>query len=199
MASSEVAICNMALGHVGISIFIDSLGEASQAANVCRVYFEPARDFALADFDWNFARNRAAMADLGTPPTNWLYRYALPTDCLTVRHLIVAGQREPKANERIPYEIGEEGEVRVLYTDQPEAELVYTRRVTNPNLFSAQFVMALSYLLASHIAMPLAAVSGLGDKALKLYEFTKGKAETASLLEHQEGVERDSDFITGRN
>lgn len=199
MASSEVAISNMALGHVGISIFIDSLTEGSQASNVCNVYYEPARDFALADFDWNFARNRVTLADLGTPPTNWQYRYALPADCLAVRNLVVAGQREPKASERIPYEIGEENNVRVLYTDLAEAELVYTRRVTNPNLFTAQFVMAMSQLLASYIAMPLSAVPGLGDKALKMYEFYKSKAEVASLREHQEGPERDSDFITGRN
>lgn len=198
MASSEVQICNMALGHVGISIFIDSLSEQSQQATVCNLFYEPCRDMALADFDWNFARRRVALADLGTPPTNWLYRYALPADCLAVRYLVVPGSREPRANQRIPYEIAEEGEVRVLYTDQEEAELVYTRRVENPNLFSAQFVKALAQLLASEIAIPLSAVQGLGDRAFKMYRQLKSEAETASLNEHQEGLEADCEFLTGR-
>jgi hypothetical protein len=199
MASSEVKICNMALGRIGQSIFIDSLTERSQAANVCSVFFESCRDAVLADFPWNFATARAVLANLGTPPTNWSYRYALPSDCLTAWYLVINGLREPKANERIPFEVAEENDVRVLYTDQPEAELVYTKRVTNPNLFSPQFVIAFSWLLGSEISMPMSAASGLGDKAFKMYQFTISQAQATSLREGQADPERDCEFLSGRD
>ncbi len=199
MASSEVAICNMALGRIGISIFIDNLSESSQEANVCNIFYEPCRDMVLANFPWNFATGRQALADLGTPPTNWLYRYAMPTDCLAARHLVVEGSREPLAKDRIAFEVAEEGNVKVLYTDQAEAELVYTKRVTNPNLFSPQFVMALAWLLGSEIAMPMSAAASLGDKAFKMYMHTISQAQAGSLREGQGGVEPDCEFLTGRN
>jgi hypothetical protein len=199
MASSVVAICNMALGHIGKTIFIDSLSENSQAASVCNVFYEPCRDMALADAHWNFASKRVELADLGTPPTNWLYRYALPTDCIEARYLIVLGSRTPLAKDRIPFELAEENSVRVLYTDQEEAELVYTKRQENPNLFSPQFVFSMSLLLASRIVMPLSAAPALADKMLNMYEIYINKARTASLREGQNDVEPDCEFVTGRN
>ena len=199
MASSVVAICNMALARVGQSIFIDSLSENITAAGVCDLFYEPCRDTVLADGYWNFANTRIALADLGTPPTNWLYRYALPTDCLAVRYLIVEGSRTPLAKDRIPFEVAEEGNVRVLYTDQEEAELLYTKRQENPNLFSPQFISALAWLLASEIAMPLSAAPTLGDKAYKMYLNCISQAQAASLREGQNDVEPDCEFLTGRN
>ena len=164
MASSVVAICNMAIGRIGQSNFIDALSEASLQANVCNIFYETCRDMALVDGHWNFATGRVVLADLGTPPTNWLYRYGLPTDCLSARYLVVPGLRTPLVKDRIPFDVAEENDARVLYTDQEEAELVYIKRQENPNLFSPQFNSALAWLLASNIAMPLSAAPALGKR-----------------------------------
>lgn len=199
MASSEVKICNMALGRVGVSIFIDALTEASQAATVCNLFYEPCRDRALVDGRFNFAKSRAVLADLGTPPTNWAYRYALPSDCLDAQRIVSPGSRNPLAKGRIPFELAEEGGARVLYTDQAQAELVYTKRVTNPNLFTPQFESALAWLLASEVGMPLSAAPNLSNNALKMYLSEISAAQAASLNESQEDPEPDCEFITGRN
>lgn len=199
MASSEVKICNMALGRVGVSIFIDALTESSQAAVVCNQFYESSRDRALVEGRFNFATTRATLADLGTPPTNWSYRYALPSDCLDVQRIVTPGIRNPLAKNRIPFELAEEAGARVLYTDQAQAELVYTKRVTNPNLFSPQFESALAWLLASEITMPLAAAPNLATNAFKRYLGEISAAQAASLNEAQEDVEPDSEFISGRN
>lgn len=199
MASSEVKICNMALGRVGVSSFIDALTESSQEAAVCSQFYESSRDRALVEGRFNFATSRAVLADLGTPPTNWGYRYALPSDCINVHHLVVAGSRNPTAKNRIQFELAEEGGARVLYTDQEQAELVYTKRITNPNLFTPQFESALAWLLASEIAMPLSAQPSMMSNALKMYVREIGIAQAASLNESQEDAEPDCEFITGRN
>lgn len=199
MASSEVKICNMALGRVGVSIFIAALTESSQAATVCNQFYEPCRDRALVDGQFNFATSRAVLADLGTPPTNWEYRYALPSDCIDAQKIVLPGSRNPLAKNRIPFELAEEDGARVLYTDQAEAELVYTKRITNPNLFTPQFESALAWLLASEIAMPLSAQPSLMSNALKMYLREIAAAQAASLNESQEDAEPESEFITGRN
>lgn len=198
MASSEVAICNLGLGRIGISIFISSLSEASNEARVCSIFYEPCRDMVLQDFHWNFAGKRAVLANLGTPPTNWAYRYALPSDCLEARYLVVPGSRQPRSGQRIAYEVSVEDDVKVLYTDQENAELVYTCRVTNPNLFSPLFIMALGWLIGAECAMPLSAAPGLGDAARRNYALTISAAGSSSLREAEPGPEPESEFISAR-
>jgi hypothetical protein len=199
MAVSEVQICNVALGRIGQSIFIDALTERSQAASVCNLFFEPCRDRALADGLWDFATTRVVLADLGANPVNWSYRYALPSDFLAAQYLVIPGIRTPRADQRIPYRLATEGEQRVLYTDLPQAELVYTRRVTNPSLFSPQFNSALSWLIASEIALPLSATPKLAGNAAQMYQIEIAQAQAASLNQHQDDREPESEFITGRN
>jgi hypothetical protein len=198
MAATEVGICNMALGNIGISMFISSLSEASNEARVCSTYYEPARDMVLRDFPWNCSKSFSVLADLGTPPTNWGYRYALPSDCITVRFIVVAGIRTPRKDQRIPFEIAVEGGVRVLYTNQPEAEICYSCRVVDPNLFDPLMVIALSWLLASFAAMPLSSVPSLADSARKGYANLIASAGAADLREAEEGPEPECEFLTGR-
>lgn len=199
MAASEVQICNMALGRIGNSIFIDALTERSQQATVCSLFYEQCRDRALAEGLWDFASARATLADIGTPPTNWAYRYALPSDLLASQYLVIEGTRIPPAKDRIPFQLAEDNGARVLYTNQPEAELVYTKRVTNPNLYSPPFVSAVAWLLASEIALPLSAAPKLANNALQMYQYAISAAQTLSLNEGQDDAEPDSEFISGRN
>lgn len=55
MAISQVQIVNMSLSQLGVTDFIASMDEASIPAQVASVFYEPTRDFALADVDWPFA------------------------------------------------------------------------------------------------------------------------------------------------
>ncbi|MBF8177808.1 hypothetical protein [Herminiimonas contaminans] len=198
MASSEVTICNMALGRVAISRYIASLDERSQQASNCKLFYEPCRDLVLTDYDWNFATKRQQLSNLGNPPKNWAFKYAVPSDCLKARHLTVVGMREPDAKHRIEFELSVEGEAKVLYTDQSLAELVYTRRVTDPNLFSPQFASAVAWKLAGEIALPLSALASLAKTAVQMYQYEIAIAGTTSMNEGQEGQEPESEFIRGR-
>tara|TARA_R110001599_G_scaffold171353_1_gene362436 strand:+ start:447327 stop:447929 length:603 start_codon:yes stop_codon:yes gene_type:complete len=200
MASSEVAISNMALARIGVTTFISSLSERSQEANVCSLFYEPCRDFVLSDdYDWNFASKRTQLSNLGSPPTNWQYRYALPSDCLKARNIVIAGMPTPRSDQRIPFEVSVENEAKVLYTDQPLAELLYTRRVTDPNLFSPSFIMAFAWYLGSEIAFPLSVSQSIATKAFQMYAQVIARAGASSMNESQKRVEPESEFISGRN
>jgi len=205
--ASKTEICNLALSNIGISQFItdvDAPSEKSNEAIVCRRWYDISLNFALEDFDWNFARRRLALAEIAsTPPSTWAKVYAYPSDCATARKIEVAGVRVPYAEQRIPFEVAAEtavtGDYKVIYTDCELAVLVYTKRITDAGLFDAQFVMALAWLLAANIAMPLAVNSKLAAQAASNYQAAKLTAFASHLNERQEDPEPASETERARN
>ena len=208
--ATEVEICNMAMARIGVSSFISSLNEATNEARVCKLFFEPMRDFALRDGLWNFARKQQALADAGAPPEQWAFKYILPDDCLKARFILmpgspvlpgtyeVPGQTVFVTDTRVRYELGNDAGQKVLYTNQPEAVLVYTARVTDTTLFDPAFVSALSYLIASEIAMPLSVQPNVAKQARDAYQLTISTAAAHSMNEGYEGVPPESEFTTIR-
>ena len=56
--------------------------------------------------------------------------------------------------------------IKILLSNQPLAQLVYTARITDPTLYDQQFATALAAYLATRIGMPLT-----GDKKLVMAAF----------------------------
>ncbi len=198
MAASVISICNMALARIGVSNFISSLTEASAEARACNLFYESMRDYALRDYQWSFANRRVTLADAGTAPTNWEYKYGYPSDCLRARAIVVQGLATPRNDQRIPFEVANDNGVRVIYTNQAQAELQYTVRVEDPTLFDPMFVSALAYLLASEIAMPLAVQPKVAEQARGAYTLVSSAAAAANLSEITEAPIADSEFIAIR-
>src|SRR5688500_4621637 len=86
--ASVVEICNLALTHVrGGSI--NSLDEASVQAQRCKLFYEIARDQALADATWGFNHALVALAELEDVEVfNWAHAWTYPSDCLHINKLI---------------------------------------------------------------------------------------------------------------
>lgn len=198
MSSSDVQICNLALAHIGINTQIASLDESTTEATVCSLMFEPSRDLVLEAFPWHFARATKVLAQLEDPPDEWAYKFQMPTDCIQARNIKAPGIRTPDRAARIPFQISTEDDVLVLYCDIEEPELVYTRRVDNPGLYTPSFVMALSLYIGSQVAMPLSAAPGLADKCADRYRMAIAAAGALSLSAGQEDIEPDGEFITAR-
>lgn len=197
--ATVVSICNMALARIGVSSFISSLNEASNEARVLNLFYEQMRDFALRDHDWNFARRRVVLADAGTPPTNWAFKYTYPSDCLRARTIVRSGMRTPRNDQRVAFEVASEGSQRVIYTDQAQAELVYTARITDPTLYDPMFESALAFLIAAEVAMPLTVKESVANAARNGYERIKSLAAAQSSSEGFEGIEPESELIAARN
>ena len=154
--ASEVQICKLALARIGADYQIASLSEASAAAQACNLLYEPARDSMLREHPWNFATKYVAPATLtGTVPGRWDFMYAYPSDCVRVLEIMIPVDAAPGTTE-IPFEVGiNEDDAKVIMTDQDEATIKYSKRVTDPNQFDPQFVTALSYRLAAELAVIL--------------------------------------------
>ena len=139
--ASEVSICNRALRIIGMAP-ISALGEDSKAGSWADASYSDARDGLLAEYPWNFAIKRAALAASATEP-EWgpTYLYALPADCLRV--LAVEGEPEERVD---PWKV----EGRYIATDGvAPLNIRYIAKVTDPAQWSPLFVDALVARLAA--------------------------------------------------
>ena len=81
MASSEVAICNLALTYIGDSS-ITALTDNSDRARACNAHYEDCRDQVLRMHPWNSSIIRKSLAALtDSPPGNGL----INLHCLQIR------------------------------------------------------------------------------------------------------------------
>jgi hypothetical protein len=195
--ANQTDICNLALSRVGAG-FIDSLDEPSAPAELCRLLYPIARDATLRDHDWNFARKRLAMATLDQTSDQWDYVYLLPADCLAVREIY--NPSKGFKGDRIPYELGlDENDSRVtVLTDEYQAILIYTKKVTNASLFDSKMTDALAWRLASDLAQPLRGDIQLGQSFLQQYARQIGDAKATNANEHFEDPSDSSVYERSR-
>lgn len=202
--SSKSDICNLALLALGVTRTLTNVDtETSDEALACRRWYQVSLDFVLEDFDWNFARRRVALAELDIESSVWSYVYAYPSECAKPRRIEIEGVRTPYAEQRIPFKTGGEttqsGDIRVIYTDQEAAVLVYTKKITDAGLFDAHFVLALTFLLATNIAMSLTVDQKLAANAGANYRSMKLTAFASDLNEGQDDPEPMGETERARN
>lgn len=210
--ASEVEICNLALSHVGADS-IQSLDDKTKEANKCKLHYGPDRDAVLGKHRWSFATKRVILALLSETVTGWEFAYQYPSDCLKAREIYndlnnVTGLAQHHhchdhihtPIDRIPFEVmlKEDGSSKMVVTDKEDAELVYTAKVTDPNIFDTQFIDALSWKLASNLARPLRANERMETSLFNKYLFIVGAAEAASANEQEARPDETNVFIKAR-
>ena len=174
--ASEVEICNLALGNIRARS-INSLDEPSVQAQTCKLRYPLMRDFLLKNHPWQFAHGLKPLSVLTVQLFNRAYAYQYPADCLHINRLVggyeevdltdgttVVSQYRPWAEQfvsadelrqQIPYEVFNSDDNQVIGADEAELRIDYRRKVTDPNLFSSAFIVALSHLLGAEIAIPI--------------------------------------------
>jgi len=198
MALSVVQICNLAINRCGSSAVIESLTEESTEATLCNSLYEAMRDLVLRDFPWPFARKAA---DLGLveedPDDDWAYSYRYPSDCIRARR-ILDGNRTPTVR-KISYGLGSDDNGRLILTDQADAVLEYTRRVTDPQQFDPAFASALAWRIAQEIAAPLARSETQRKIAMEGYKNEVAQARADALNEEVGDPPGDASYIVDRD
>lgn len=171
--ASEVDISNLALGHIGSKANVQSINppDGSAEALHCSRFYPIARDVTLESHEWGFATVRGVLALLAdVPPPGWLYAYSVPVDCRNIIDLIdpnspafnplpergLHWQDDVYNPEPVPYELESRADgTGIIYTNLASAQIRYVRSVTDTTKYSAQFVDAVSRLLASYVAGPI--------------------------------------------
>ena len=194
--TSVIQICNLALTEIGTANTIQALNEATTEARHCGLLYDQARDTVLEDHPWGFARKQDLLADLGDPPSGWLYQYAQPSDCLSIREIYqpIAG------GDEIAYQKAADSALtqKTILTDQADAELIYTARVEDPNMFNSKFIGALAFFLGAKLAVPLTGNANLTAKLMTEYEKALTSASTADARQESGKVEFEPDWIKAR-
>jgi hypothetical protein len=195
--ASVVDIYNMALSHLGTKSTVSSATENSTEAKKCSLHYDTARDATLEAFNWSFARRHTTLALVGDAELGWVYQYAYPSECVTVRRILTTHRDD----DPIPFRIAhsELNDAKVILTDQPGAAVEYTKRVTNSTLYSASFVSALSAQLAAMVAMPLTGKANLRDDALALFNLYIAQAQAHDRNQGEKDDQPDADWILARS
>lgn len=201
MPYSQVQICNFALASIGTRSTISSLTEGSAEANQCALHYDVALEATLRGAHWNFARKQVTLALIAdatqgqTVPQPWLYEYALPANCLLARFVLpqmaAMGLPVPNVQPRpVPFIIASDqdengNDITVLLTNEPNAQLVYTGRMSNPAVYDPSFVDAFAPVLGSKLAIPLT-----GDKATRQQQIqiAQGLLNAAQVANGNEGL-----------
>ena len=165
--TGRVEIVNIALARLGESP-IQSLDEGTVPANMAKLLFDSARRSTLRDYNWSFALAAAPLARLAEKPVDFRCAYALPTDCLRAVRLRGGRSFAVRGRELLTNECG-------------TPVLEYVADVTDETKFDSKFAEALSYKLASELAMPVKGSSELMASYSNAYQayITQAAAESA--------------------
>jgi len=168
---SKTAICNKALYFLKSDYRITSLDEDSLEARLCNAFFDDALDILTEQHAWNFAVERAVLAQSATAPVfGFTYKFQLPTDpyCLKIL-MVLDGSDYPIAYWK---QAG-----RFIETDMDAVRLTYLKRISNLSELSPLFREALAYYLAVQISEPLTRSTELTTNMEKLYGYALKKAK----------------------
>lgn len=123
-------------------------------------------------FGWDFARGTAALVIAGTPPLNWDYQYAYPTNGIEVRQIMPAtiDRNNPTpvswtvANATIA-----SVPTKVVWSNVVNAVAVFTNQPPE-SLWDAGFVEAVVRLLASGLAMAVAGKPATSQAQIEAFQ-----------------------------
>lgn len=216
--ASEVDICNIALGHIRGG-YINSLTENSVQARQCKLMYPILRDQMLQDSPWQFAGSIKPLSLLVAELFNWVYVYSYPTDCLRINRLIekyeeidsvngASGTRYPYREEYLfmppdpltEYKVYNLDGAKVIGSNCAELRIDYRKKIEDPTLFSHNFTMALSHLLAAEMAVSIVGVAKgriLRSDSLTIYE-SYLNAGVVNELNEQKSAIAQSESITVR-
>lgn len=210
---TDTDLANLALDAVGTRSTIANFSEASAEATCISRQYPVARNAILRAAHWDFARKQAPLSLLldatqgDAVPSPWLYEYAPPNDCIRMRYILplysAVGTTVP-GNIPTPitpqfmgpvvrFVVSSDADVNgndqtVVLCSQPSAQLVYTKLITNPNLYDSLFIQAFVAYLASLICEPL---TGSGAKVNRLQQAAQAAVLSARAANGNEGITID--------
>lgn len=188
---STVEIINIALARLGESP-IQSLDEGTVPANTAKLFYGPARRATLRDYNWTFALKTNRLAKLAELPIDFCYAYALPSDCLRPVRLRSEGVPDFLGNG--PRFVVREGK---LLTNADPANLEYVFDCEDPEKFDDKFIEAMSYKLASDMAMTVKGSAEMTERYSREYQARVTQAAALSGNENR-NTSGDNPYVEAR-
>ena len=154
---------------------ITSLTEDSERARLVNAIYEEVRNEVTRAAMWNCAKDRQVLGSLATTPAfGWSYYHQLPSTCLRVIDVL-------SGDIRIDHEV----EGRKIMTDVSSVNLIFLKKITDPNDMDALFIGAYTAKLAAELAEPVTGSRSLAEQMWTLYD---RKVREARTIDSQEGT-----------
>ena len=159
---------------------ITSFSDDTERARLVNAIYEEMRDEVTRAALWNCCKSRQILAALTeTPAFGWGYYHQLPGDNLRVVDVL-------SGTTRIDHTI----EGRRLMTDVSSVNLIYLKRVTDPNELDVLFISALTARISAELALP---ISGSNTVATAMWTAYDKKIKEARTIDSQEGTPANLD------
>ncbi len=151
------------------------------------------------------------------PPQPWLYEYAFPPDAVQARYLLPLFNNNNPSNPpiytgssipapitwgpmNIPFLVasdfdGQGNRVRVILTNLDQAQLVYTCKIDNPDLWDTTFLDSFTATLGAFLVNPLSRSHSLLGDQIALARDLIGQARMANGDEGPSSTDHLPDFI----
>jgi hypothetical protein len=159
---------------------ITSFSDDTERARLVNAIYEEMRDEVTRAAVWNCCKARQVLASLSeTPAFGWAYYHQLSADCLRVVDVL-------SGDTSIDHAI----EGRRLMTDVSSVNLIFLKRVTDPNEFDSLFISAYTARIAAELALP---ISGSNTVATAMWTGYDKKVKEARTIDSQEGTSANLD------
>lgn len=191
--ATAIDICNLALSRLGDRATVASIDppEGSVQADHCARFYPLAKETALSAHAWRFALTRRRLPVLDVEPVGASGRYfALPADCLAVVSVTPAEGWTPALDPMLFTTENVNG-ARAVLADADSVVCRYVSAKTQEDAFPPEFVDALAWLLASHLAGAMIAGSSGSTVAANALQFYQNALQGA--------VRADARFINERD
>lgn len=183
MPATITDVCNIALSHIDRGR-INSLEDNSEEGKQCRIHYDHVRKRLLTAYPWDFATIVEKLAERTETAPGWQYCYGYPAKCLLVKY--VYDEEHARFKEMSPGEFEVmmfSSFTKVIATNVQEAYAEYTYDLTDPALFSEEFIGALGYMLAAELAMPLTGSANIQSNNLQQAQMALEAAKHRSVIE----------------
>lgn len=198
MITTELQVYNLALSAIGTRSSITS-GTDGREGELCSLWYPQVRDQVLKAAPWSSARASSRLSVqaerdtdedwvTGDPEATYAFAYNLPSDFLYPRHLATY-QR---------FQLGVLNNVRVLFSNEEDTILIYTKQETRPHLWDHDLAMAIVWGLAAAICVPLNGKSSRMKEMLALADDAILKAKVMEANADHWEAEAMPEWLTAR-
>jgi hypothetical protein len=195
MGYSQVDIANMALGHLGKTGIV-SLTETSAEARACNFWYGKAARQAKVRSNWTFDRAIQTLASLDNNyAERWAYRYDIPGNAVDIVRLVptvdpVGEPRQPP----VPFQrLGGS-----LYCNVSPAKADILTNAVTPGDWPENFSLAVSHLMARHMAPTLTRKGSMLEAQNQFYEYYLALAVEADAGQEPSYYAYESQYLTDR-
>lgn len=206
-------VYNAALTQAGGRRLLASIADNSVEAEMCRLWYEPSRDYVFRKAYWPSLRYTETLAlsatndfadawQAGDPPLPWKYSYAAPAGMLSARYINSADVDSSGTPSVIRGDFTLEivGGNRIIATNVENAVLTYTKAVADPGAWDNELLQAVIHQFAANITMPLSGQVNIRTTNLQIAQsYITMALENQANADHLRLTEPTSSIIESRS